>query len=271
MTYDASERSYQSGAPVELYEFGRASQVWRYNSSNDTVTIDGLTYTAASIRRSGIEATQERARSAIKLYTPRNFEIADLFRITPPTDVISLTIKRYHRGDESVVVIWSGRVVNCDWSGSEAAINCEPVSTSMRRTGLRRIYQRQCPHVLYGDACALQKDDYKVTGAVDAISGNTISVSECGAEADNYFAGGFVELSVGSGGIERRFITANTGAVLTLSKAFGSDLEVGASVNVYPGCDHTLNTCKNKFSNLVNYGGFPFIPTKNPFDGSPVY
>lgn len=271
MTYDAREISLQSGAPVEIYEFARAAQQWLVTSSPEPVVVDSITYTPHMIRRSSIEETQERARSAVKLTVARNFPIADLFRVSPPTDVISLTIKRYHRGDSQVVVIWSGRVLNCDWQGAEATINCEPVSTSLRRTGLRRMYQRQCPHVLYGSACGLSKDDYKLTANVDAISGTTISVSECSAQAAGYYAGGFVELSVGGGGLERRFITNHTGAVLTLSQAFGEDLAVGAEVNIYPGCNHTLATCKAKFSNLVNYGGFPFIPTKNPFDGSPIF
>jgi len=31
------------------------------------------------------------------------------------------------------------------------------------------------------------------------------------------------------------------------------------------GCDHSVSTCAARFDNLANYGGFPFIPTKNPF------
>jgi hypothetical protein len=31
------------------------------------------------------------------------------------------------------------------------------------------------------------------------------------------------------------------------------------------GCDHSVSTCAARFGNLANYGGFPFIPTKNPF------
>jgi len=30
-------------------------------------------------------------------------------------------------------------------------------------------------------------------------------------------------------------------------------------VDILPGCDKTLETCKNKFNNVVNFGGFPHI------------
>ncbi|MBK7804300.1 MAG: phage BR0599 family protein [Chloracidobacterium sp.] len=37
------------------------------------------------------------------------------------------------------------------------------------------------------------------------------------------------------------------------------------------GCDHTLATCIAKFANGLNYGGMPYWPTKNPFDGTIIY
>ena len=33
------------------------------------------------------------------------------------------------------------------------------------------------------------------------------------------------------------------------------------------GCSKTVSDCKNKFNNISNYGGFPYIPAKNPTQG----
>lgn len=33
----------------------------------------------------------------------------------------------------------------------------------------------------------------------------------------------------------------------------------GTDIDVYPGCDKTITSCKNKFNNVVNFGGFPHI------------
>jgi hypothetical protein len=59
--------------------------------------------------------------------------------------------------------------------------------------------------------------------------------------------------------------------VLTLSLPFAVNV-AGASVEVNAGCDHTKETCRSKFQvldaingNQVNYGAFPFVPPKNPF------
>jgi hypothetical protein len=36
------------------------------------------------------------------------------------------------------------------------------------------------------------------------------------------------------------------------------------TVMVYPGCDGRIETCRDKFDNLIHFLGFPFIPDENP-------
>ena len=42
-------------------------------------------------------------------------------------------------------------------------------------------------------------------------------------------------------------------------------IESGTPVLLTVGCDHSTQTCASRFGNLDNYGGFPAIPSKNPF------
>ena len=266
MTYDARELSMQSGEPLEMYHFTIGSTEHRFTSAKSAITYDGNTYQPALIKRGSIDFTTEKGRNNLKLQTARDFAIADLFRVSPPSDVILLVVHRVHHGDSDGAVIWSGRVLNCEWSGSTASLNCEPVSSSLQRVGLRRLYQRQCPHVLYGSACGLNKNDHDLTITITDIDGLTLTTgtaigSGAGEQFGDY-AGGFAVF-----GTEKRFITGNPLYQIKLSSPF-YDLEVGDSIVIYKGCDHTLNTCNTKFSNTDNYGGMPYIPTKNPFGGS---
>lgn len=279
MTYDASERSFQSGAPVELYEFVRRNVdlstpcspstvdnvIYRYTSADTDITFNTHTWTSKPIQRSAIESTPEQARSSIQIRAQRDLEVADLFRVYSPTDVIAVTVYRYHRDDNNSAVIWMGRVLNCEWRGAEATLNCEPVSTSLRRPGLRRLYQKSCPHVLYSSACGVPRAGSDTT--VTDITGLNVTVA---ALAAGPYAGGFIEHENGAGIFDKQFISDASGLVLTLVQPI-QGLQVGDAVTVYRGCDHTMATCKDVFSNLPNYGGFPFIPSKNPFDGTPVY
>lgn len=271
MTYDTRERSVADGAPVELYEFTRGEVVSRFTSADADVPLLSQNYTSATIERTDIETSSERARNAIRLTCARDFPIADLFRIAPPTEVITLTVKRVHRGDDDPAVIWMGRVLNCEWGrGSTAVLNCEPVGSSLRRPGLRRKFGRQCPHVLYSQGigqCNVVRSAFSTDTTVTSIAGLVLNVAALDALP---YGGGFVEWTTGEGLVERRFITSATGTALTLSQAF-QGIAVDDEVTVSPGCDHTTSTCATIYDNLDNYGGFIFVPRKNPFDGTPVY
>ena len=73
-----------------------------------------------------------------------------------------------------------------------------------------------------------------------------------------------------AGVFERRAIRSQTGAVVTIGFPIPG-LTASASVNLYPGCDHSLATCDGKFANRLNYGGQHYYPDKNPFNGVAIY
>ncbi|WP_303678184.1 phage BR0599 family protein [Ralstonia mannitolilytica] len=79
-----------------------------------------------------------------------------------------------------------------------------------------------------------------------------------------WFVGGRL-MSAGA----QRMIVASSGGAVTLSAPIPG-LKAGDAFEAYPGCDHTLTTCAAKFGNQLNYGGFPFIPVKNPFTGDAI-
>ena len=72
------------------------------------------------------------------------------------------------------------------------------------------------------------------------------------------------------------YITGHTGTQITIQRMPYSlitqfeDEGAGTAISLYPGCDHTRETCKAKFDNLLNYGGFDWIPAKNPMGGSSI-
>lgn len=271
MTFDTQETSLQAGRPVEIYTFARETQLFRYTSADRDVTVSSNLYTAVPIERPEIEASQELARAGITITGPRNLGVADLYRVAPPSTPITVAIQQYHEGDGALALIWSGRILSVGWAGGECQIGCEPVFTSIKRNGLRRFYQIQCPHELYGPECGLDRDAHRLDALADSITGLVVGVSECALQVNGFYAGGYFEYLVDSV-YERRFITDHTGANLTCER-----LPVGVAVNtplrIFKGCDHTDTMCASaKFSNnILNYGGFKFMPLTNPFGGSPIF
>lgn len=270
MSYSAREVSAADGRPVELFTFARGSFIWRYTSADRDVTEETNLYLAAVIRRPKIEQGTEVARSVLSLVVPRTLGVLDQFRIVPPSDEVVVTIRQYHFGDSDIATIWQGVILGVKFNDDEAVIQVEPRSNGLRRMGLRRPYQRQCPFVLYGADCRLAREDFRLSGATSAVAGVSISVPEADLLADGYFDGGYIEWEIAVGVFERRAIAAHVGAVLTLDvQTVG--LLIGQPVFLYPGCDHSAATCGTKFSNILNYGGMPYIPLKNPFGSDPVY
>lgn len=64
-------------------------------------------------------------------------------------------------------------------------------------------------------------------------------------------------------------IVGHAGANLTLMAPLPG-LAAGMSAKLYAGCDRSLSVCGSRFDNVVNFGGFPWIPLKNPFSGDAI-
>lgn len=271
MAYSTRELSADQGRPVELYEFRREGQIWRYTSSDSAITFSAVTYEPAVIERTGLEQGSEINRTALTLTVQRDLPVVELYQAGPPSDVITLTLRQLHLEDNEARLLWSGRIITVvTWENGRAKMTLEPVYTSLRRNGLRRIYQRQCPHLLYGVECRVSNAAFRVVGNATQINGLVIQMNEAASYPAGWFSGGYLEWLIATGIYERRFIETHTGSSLTCTVT-PIGLAVGTELRVYPGCNHLLATCNSKFNNATNYGGMPYIPTRNPFDGSPIY
>lgn len=267
--YDLSERSVQLAAPIELYEFQAGNTFWRYTSAEADVDYLSQPYLSRAISRTPVAVTEEQSRNAMTITAPRNLDIAEQFRITPPTAVVSLVVRRVDRISGDGAVVWSGRLLNVGWRGSSVELQCEPSSFSLDRNGLRRVWGPQCPHVLYGTKCKVDRFAFRTITVVTAVSGRTVTVAELGAFPH---AGGFI---VRVGQYQElvshlHYIRSATGLTLEVSGR-ANYFQVGDGVEVFPGCNHTTAVCSGTYNNILNYGGQPYFPGNNPFEGDQVY
>lgn len=274
MTFSAFETSIQDGKVVELYQFQIGLSYLHFTSADADFEYDNRVYEAVALQRTAIEQTAEISKSNIRITAPRDFAIADSFRVSPPSEVILLTIRRIHRGDSEASIAWRGRVLNAEWSGSLVTMTCESVFTSLKRTGLRRLYQKNCGHVVYegspGEGCGISDASFRVDATLSSAGGTTLISGTFGTFANGYFSGGFVEWEPTPGTVERRSIRDHIGTTITITHGIVG-IPANAAVRAYPGCDHSFSTCKNKFGNGDNFGGQTHIPEVNPFGGSSIY
>jgi len=269
MTYRDIEESVRDGEPLELYKFLVGTTSFLYTASVESVLFNGQVYEPIAISRTEIDQNDEIDRAGLSIIVPRGTPVTERFRVFSPPAVMMVTIFSLHPTTDVYATIWSGRVLSCDWRGSKVSLACESTFSSQKRLGLRRNYQATCPHPLYGSACKVLKSNFKVPATITAVSGSTVTVSTLGGYAGSHFSGGFLTLLDPTYSLDTRFITTG-GATMTLSHPFES-VEVGDLVDMYPGCAHTTDACDTKFSNILNYGGFPYVPEKSPFGSTTVF
>jgi len=269
--YATAETSASDGRSMELYEFSLLGNYWHFIDGNDFVTVGINTYEPMAISRSAIKTSGEIASAGITVTVPRTLGFLSLWNGGAPPDTVRLTIYGQHKNATGQVVIWNGRVLTPTFRDGLAELDCRPGLWSLRRQTARNMHSISCPAALYGEVCGVDKFAFQETGAADAVSGNTVTVNAI-TQPDGYFDGGFIEWPDADLSLTRRgSVMSQVGDVLTLLVP-PTNLPVGAALNLYPGCDHTPGHCgPAKFNNEENYPGLPFMPGKNPFNGTMLF
>lgn len=266
--YEDREESVHDGEPIECYEFTGSYKTYRYTSSDLPVDVLGNTYVPAVIKRSNIKAgTHSEDNIDVKLEMPITLALVKDygFQVTPPR--LYLRILRVHRDTDyatDVAIYWQGEVTDFNTDNNTATITIPSAFGNAMAGNIPSVYyQSPCNHVLFDSGCKISRAANSLTTTVVAVSGNNVQLATAGAFPDGAFIGGEIADTVHN---DRRMIVAHASNLLTVNYPF-SNLIPGASVEVTRGCDHGYNSdCKLKYNNQINHGGFPFIPSINPFE-----
>jgi uncharacterized phage protein (TIGR02218 family) len=259
-------------ATKELYRFVEGASAFIYTVTSADVAAEylGETYEPVSIGRDEVESKGEMARDNIKVSLSLENPVARKWFLSSLDFPLTLTI--FSQTKDETETEWKGRLASVSPKKSVLEFTFESVFTSMRRMGLRQRYQVNCPHALYGRGCNLNKDDFDTAATVTNVTNAVVTVPAAAGFADGYFSSGIFEDNEGN----LRFILSHVGSQLTLIRPM-NDLINYAGANgypiacrIFPGCNRTVEICNSRFDNLNNYGGFPFIPGKNPFGGSSI-
>lgn len=279
MSYELIEVSSGAGRPVFLYEFSIGLKRWCYTSHDQTlavkspITLKTETYHAIYIDDSGVKQTGEAQTDSMKISMPFSEPVPQLFQVTPPANPIVVRRLSKHIDDPMAIVNYVGFVtqVNATEPG-KAEVECLTLSPTMQRNGLRLGWQRSCPYALYDQGtCKVNKDQFRAPATIKTASNGIITALAFANYPNGWFRGGYIEwVDKYTGATETRGIDDHDkDSIRLLGKSDG--LSEGIDVVAYPGCPRNVDACRNKFRNYDNYGGFPFMPGKSPFNGDPLY
>jgi uncharacterized phage protein (TIGR02218 family) len=130
-----------------------------------------------------------------------------------------------------------------------------------------RTFQHACDAELGDVRCGVDLDDpeFHTSGSVTAVTGDrSFAASGLGGFAPGWFALGRLSWTSGPNA-DRIAEVAGHDVVsgvrnLTLLEAPVRPIAVGHDFVVRAGCDKRLETCRDRFANVVNFRGFPHIP-----------
>jgi uncharacterized phage protein (TIGR02218 family) len=267
MSFDTYETSAESGQPVELYDFSLGSTRYRYTSDPIDVVYLTNTYAAIPISRGRLSVSKEEQNGdRIEITMPASDVFPQQYVSSVPGKKATLTLTRYHRNDpaQEGVIVFKGTVATIRFvdEAVTAKLTVIPVTAAESRPIPRMCYSNLCNHMLYDVLCGIGETAaaWQKTFNCTSASANTITVPGAGACGADFFEGGFVNCDG-----DYRLVVDQSGDNLVLFTPFSLS-PVGKSVKCNAGCKHRVEDCRDKFSNIANYGGFPFVPLKNPFE-----
>lgn len=158
------------------------------------------------------------------------------------------------------LTMFSGRVSTIAGSRHELQVTVKSDLELLNVKLPRNVYQPGCLLTVYSGPCGANRAAVTVTGSVTGgITGRAGFASALG-QADGWFDLGVLTFTSGANDGQSRTVKGYADGSFDFALAWPADIAVGDDFSVVPGCDKTQATCQAKFSNLVHFRGFPFIP-----------
>jgi uncharacterized phage protein (TIGR02218 family) len=130
-----------------------------------------------------------------------------------------------------------------------------------------RIFQRSCAWTLGDARCGvnLNTSARRATGSVLAVlDAFTLKVSGLAGITTGELARGKLEWTSGANAGLAIEVAADavqgSSKIVTLALPMGRPIVAGDAFVATVGCDHSVGMCQARFSNVVNFGGFPHVP-----------
>jgi len=140
-----------------------------------------------------------------------------------------------------------------------------------------RAYQASCSAVLGDVECGfdLQTPGFSAEAKIQSVEGAAIVVDDPGYLEKGWFTQGVLTVLDGaaaglSGMIKADEEGSDAQRRVVLWQELGAGPSVGDRIRLIAGCDKRFETCRLKFSNHMNYRGFPDIPGDDWLMASPA-
>lgn len=270
----AIESSEQDCSPRELYEIVYGSTAHYLTSATRDIAYGGNIYKATAMGRGEIGPAASGQGKELEVTLPVNHAaVRRYLRQGIPPKQLTVTLRRMYVPSGDVETRWIGDVTSMavDDDGTEATFRVgSRLSDNLLRVIPNVMVERLCPHVLYSAPCGVDKTSvlFKLVTTALYVNGNVVRYDQGNTSADGWARRGELK-HVASGEVMTVRSHGYVGlpsSVVEIEMQFPiPGLQIGDEIEVYAGCDKTIEQCVARFDNRLNFGGLPSLPENNPF------
>jgi uncharacterized phage protein (TIGR02218 family) len=255
------------------------STTLRFTDHDAALDVGGATYTPAG----GVSASARQKSGGIKTQNLEVLGALDSAAITHD----DLRAGRYRDSVVTEMLVdwrypWLGalatniyRITRVRYTGERWEATIESIAKYLS-ADVGGTCTRACHYRLGVSACGVTLASYTDSGVVSAVSGGglddrRIFQATGPAGAAGYYDLGYVEWLTGDNAGLVHQVKTHTVSPITIALQLRTPfaIQVGDTFNVIAGCDKLAATCETKFSNMVNFGGFPFVPGNDRMTQTP--
>lgn len=241
--------------------------VYGFTTTEMPLTVDGQLYNPAP----GLESVRYTATSDASI---SNQEIGAAMLEVPEDEILAgvfdgATLEAawctWANPSLGRVITFKGSLGEVSWDERGFVADIVSYTKALERN-IGWTYTASCRHKLFGTAeagrlgyCGLSSAAFTFTGAVTSVETNKWKFTTDLSQASGYFSSGLLTWTTGNNAGLTVTVKKQTSGQLELFIPTAFTVQVGDTFSIQAGCDKTLETCKSKFSNVANYGGFPHI------------
>jgi uncharacterized phage protein (TIGR02218 family) len=245
----------------------KANLVYAFTDCEHSLSVDGVTYEPApGLQRLRLTLTSN-AEVSNQEFGSAWLEIPDEDIIGGKFDNCSVEVSwaSWKHPEYGRAVVFTGTLGDLTWSDEGFKADVVSYMKNLELI-LGNTYTAQCRHQLFSTAksgvigfCGVDKTTFTFNGSVTSVSIPKWKFGIDVVKDDSYFSNGKITFTSGLNTGLSAVVKVHTSGVIELFLPTAFLIEIGDTFTIEAGCDKTNITCKTKFNNLLNFGGFPHI------------
>jgi len=241
----------------------RDGEVFGFTDHDFDLTVDGQVYEARTgYTRSAVHAIADLSVDNLDIESALDSETlnaADLRAGVWDGAEVEIFLINWAALSQGRIILKRGTIGQIDLKDTVFKAELRGLTQALSQQ-IVELYTPDCRADLGDARCNVDIAALNVAGSVTAVTDRYGFTDSSRTEADGYWNGGLVTWTSGENAGRKMEVGTFAAGMFSLFLPMPSEIALGDTYSVYPGCDKTFATCKSRFNNVLNFRGEPHVP-----------